>query len=68
MISFVLRIDLGNDAMTTTTDVAEALSGVQRRLRRGEKKGFIRDLNGNTVGKWVHSEASPTPTSTGQPR
>ena len=56
-----LRIELGNDAMRTSTDVATALRKVAERL---EEKGYledeemnslnrgIMDLNGRTVGEW----------------
>ena len=54
MGEFVLRIQLGNDAMQTADDVADALASVADRLFRGEPwdgQG-IRDRNGNTVGSW----------------
>lgn len=56
-----LRIRLGNDAMSTSTDVAAALRKVASRL---EEKGYledeemqslvrgIMDTNGSTVGEW----------------
>lgn len=56
-----LRIELGNDAMQTSADVATALRKVADRL---EEKGYledeevssltrgIMDLNGRTVGEW----------------
>lgn len=56
-----LRIELGNDAMQSSTDVATALRKVAERL---EEKGYledeevssltrgIMDLNGRTVGEW----------------
>ena len=52
---FTLDIDLGNDAMQTADDVAEALRRVAKRLEadRDLSSGLIRDLNGNTVGVWV---------------
>jgi hypothetical protein len=54
---FTLTITLGNDAMQTGGDVAEALREVAGRIddRRGglfEDSGRIRDANGNTVGEW----------------
>lgn len=56
MEQFVLEIELGNDAMQTPEDVAEALCLVARRLReaaalgRHASVGTIRDRNGNDVG------------------
>lgn len=50
-----LEIEIGNDAMQTRLDVAEALERVAIRLKtfgldRASSK--ILDVNGNTVGKW----------------
>jgi hypothetical protein len=56
---FKLTIELGNEAMQTPEDVAEALQAVARELERlsgswprAGAEGKIRDVNGNTVGKW----------------
>jgi len=63
---FVLKINLGNDAMQTSGDVAEALWCVYRNLNgltaarvcsgdvklRVTDEGQIMDVNGNTVGNW----------------
>lgn len=58
---FKLKIALGNDAMQTTTDVADALRGVADYIAGiGDQPngdwhldaGSIRDVNGNTVGSW----------------
>lgn len=56
---FMLAITLGNDAMQTGEDVADALRAVAAQL---EQHGTIteddavqvgiRDLNGNSVGTW----------------
>ena len=65
-MKFVLSIDLGNDAMQTPGDVAEALWRVYRNLNsltaarvgsgdvklRATDEGKIIDVNGNTVGRW----------------
>lgn len=48
--SFIIEIELGNDAMRRDSDVAVALIAVADRLRKGEHGGKIRDLNGNSVG------------------
>lgn len=55
----IIEIELGNDAMQTAEDVADA---VTRSLIRQSASphgplnqhevGTLRDLNGNTVGKW----------------
>lgn len=50
---FKLHIKLGNDAMSTKDDVANALRELADKLdRTGDDSGNIRDYNGNTVGKW----------------
>lgn len=51
-MKFTLEIELGNDAMQTSDDVAEALANVTNSLLDGLTSGAIRDANGNTVGKW----------------
>lgn len=48
--TFGLHIDLGNEAMQTGDDVADALEQVARKLRRGAESGAIMDRNGNRVG------------------
>lgn len=55
---FTLRIELGNDAMSTIANVANALMRVSRRIVMNEysldesmTRGIIDD-NGNTVGEW----------------
>jgi hypothetical protein len=56
--TFRLTINLGNAAMGTTDDVAEALENLAERLRKDGRSrpkidsGHIRDINGNTVGEW----------------
>lgn len=53
MSSFTLKIKLGNDAMQTPEDVADALEKTAHTLRRGRvAEATIRDENGNTVGSW----------------
>lgn len=58
-MKFKLEIELGNEAMLTSHDIAEALRDVMRKLRKDSEdsleeafKGRIKDLNGNTVGGW----------------
>lgn len=53
--TFTLKIELGNEAMQNSEDVAEALRTVSRRLEWSEDlstSGKIYDNNGNPVGEW----------------
>lgn len=55
---FTLEIELGNAAMQTGEDVAEALDRLGSVLGdmtepSQQGAGRIRDLNGNTVGHWA---------------
>jgi hypothetical protein len=61
MERFDLHIDMGNDAMQNELDVAEALDVTAVGLRRGELEGYIRDLNGNTVGRYSIAVYKPEP-------
>lgn len=47
---FRLTIVMGNDAMSTPDDVADALDRVAARLRAGSTSGSVLDANGNRVG------------------
>lgn len=51
---FTLTIELGNDAMQTGRDIAQALEELSQRLLTytGPGDGVIIDENGNTIGKW----------------
>lgn len=57
-MKFKMEITLGNEAMQTGLDVATALQKVGSHIREYNEKdlpgaeGNIRDINGNTVGKW----------------
>lgn len=53
--TFTLKIDLGNAAMGTPEDVADALRSIASDVADGDESGIIRDLNGNTVGRWTVS-------------
>lgn len=57
-MKFLLTIEMGNEAMRTPEDVAEALMKVGTKLARRESDGVgvISDANGNTVGKWFITE------------
>jgi hypothetical protein len=54
---FILKIELGNEAMQTPQDIAQALREAAGSLdglvpEATRASGSIRDLNGNRVGKW----------------
>ncbi len=60
-MKFKLEIDLGNAAMQSFGDIANALLKVSNKLDErnecgqtpnGQDLERIRDVNGNTVGKW----------------
>lgn len=64
-MKFTLEIELGNDAMNDYNAVGSALAGVSRELMKAHAQGLgcttvdsgrIRDLNGNTAGKWEVTE------------
>lgn len=60
-MKFTLEINLGNEAMQTGNDVAEALQGIVDRLvdtydLSADMRGKLRDSNGNTVGHWEINE------------
>jgi len=57
-LTFTVEIALGNDAMQAMYDVQQALNenllgnrGMWSPLEAGEH-GAIKDVNGNTVGRW----------------
>jgi hypothetical protein len=50
---FTLRIDLGNAAMRSPEDIADALRRVAQMIENSHgAEGSIMDNNGNTVGKF----------------
>lgn len=61
-MTFTVEIELGNDAMQTGEDLAHALRGVAAKIEdcsrpvedwpASVRTGPIRDVNGNTVGRW----------------
>lgn len=53
MNEFTLHITLGNDAMQSHEDIAEALRKVAAKIEAGNQDGLIRDENGNGVGDWA---------------
>ena len=59
MPQFILKIQLGNDAMQTGYDIAGALREIADKVYDNEDmREFtgvkrIMDLNGNTVGSWM---------------
>lgn len=52
MTKFVLKIELGNEAMQDGTDVAGALRKIAEKLETGREGGTILDENGNPVGQY----------------
>ena len=59
MSQFVLKIQLGNDAMLTGYDIAGALREIADKINDNEDmRDFsgvkkIQDINDNTVGSWM---------------
>jgi hypothetical protein len=58
-VKLTIVVELGNAAMQTGQDVSEAVRIVANQLEQRygrepcrQDEGRIRDLNGNTVGKW----------------
>jgi hypothetical protein len=49
---FILRIELGNDAMQTYANVASALRKAAQKVSDGNAYGKIMDVNGNSVGEF----------------
>lgn len=56
---FAFTIELGNDAMRTNGDIAEALRQLASQFdgdaygpAEAGDSGHVRDANGNTVGDW----------------
>lgn len=60
MPKFTLEIEMGNAAMLTRADIAEALHKVARKVGDSDTteadSGGITDLNGNRVGRWAHDD------------
>jgi hypothetical protein len=57
-MKFTLEIELGNEAMQGSSDVARALRATADRIQghghfAGENSAPVRDDNGNTVGSWA---------------
>lgn len=57
MSRFVLKIELGNDAMQNAMDVANALRNAAIKIETNydemaDARGPVKDVNGNTVGSW----------------
>ena len=57
-MKFTLEIELGNEAMQTDEHIGRALSLLGRAFTEAQDgtdirdAGKIKDINGNTVGKW----------------
>ena len=61
MATFVLSIELGNDAMSTSDDIAQALHDTESAVEVGSVGAFIHDVNGNRVGRFDIIEALKAP-------
>jgi len=58
-MKFTLEIELGNDAMQSAQDVFDAIEhygDTNPEPFEGGESSIIRDINGNTVGRWDVSE------------
>jgi hypothetical protein len=53
MAKFTLEITLGNYAMQTPEDIADALQKAASHVQAGYGNGVIRDVNGNSVGSYA---------------
>lgn len=51
-MKFTLEIELGNEAMQSNHDIADALETVCCQLIQTHQEGTVRDANGNRVGVW----------------
>lgn len=53
--TFELRVDLGNDACQTPSDVAGILRDAADKLEAGTDSvhGSLKDINGNRIGQFV---------------
>lgn len=58
MPQFVLKINLGNDAMQNADDIGEMLKHYGSKIRATGKydMGTMHDQNGNTVGQYYTEE------------
>jgi hypothetical protein len=52
MSQFLLKINLGNDAMQTGSDIAGSIRVVADQLENGFSARAIWDINGNQVGQY----------------
>lgn len=60
-MTFTLEIEMGNDAMQTYADIAQATQRIfsdfsRRHDEATDDRGRIYDANGNRVGYWMVSE------------
>jgi hypothetical protein len=56
MSNFEMALHLGNVAMASASDVADALRKVALRLENGDTASALLDAHGNTVGGWFLAE------------
>lgn len=65
MRKFKVEIELGNDAMQSDADIADALNAVAIRVLGGQTYGGIGDANGNTVGYFELKSETDAPAGDG---
>jgi hypothetical protein len=56
---FSLNIRLENVAMRSRGELNAALHSLGDRLLGGETEGVVKDVNGNTVGRWEITDREP---------
>jgi len=54
-VEFKVEIKSRNDAMVGKSSVIAILDQIVVELMANEDSGMIRDINGNTVGKWSYT-------------
>ncbi len=59
---FQVEIELGNAAMDSASDIADALADIANKVAEGNFDGPIIDLNGNSVGFYRTLVDSPART------
>ena len=62
MRKFVFTVTMGNDAMQTAEDVADAMHRAAYRLEQYGESGTVFDDNGNRVGSYGFEEDRPKAT------
>jgi len=53
---FILKFMTGNSAFESPEELGRILRAVAFQTDMGERTGQVRDINGNTVGRWDADE------------